>query len=98
MSERLIKLVKNAVDYFTAFHKGSVNIFLHILGFIGLFYSIYKLNWILFGIFLVVEIGHVYNHIVGIDKYDFRPKVLFWRITIFLMVVGAFFLASRYLF
>lgn len=92
-------MIKEALEHFINFHQGSVNIFLHVVGFIGLFYSIYELNWILFGIFLVtLEIGHVYNHIAGIKPYDFRPKVIFWRVAIFMAVVIAFFLISRYFF
>lgn len=90
------KMIKNAINHFLNFHKGAVNIILHIIGFAGLFYSIYKVNWILFGIFLIIlEFGHVYNHIVGIEKYDFRPKIIFWRVTIFIVVVILFFLISH---
>ena len=89
-------MIKKAINHFIGFHKGSVNIILHIVGFTGLFYSIYKLNWILFALFLlVVEIGHVYNHIFGIKKYDFRLKVTIWRILIFVIVVALFYFASK---
>ena len=89
-------MIKKAVNHFIEFHKGSVNIVLHIIGFAGLFYSIYKLNWILFTVFLiVVEIGHIYNHIVGVKKYDFRLKVIFWRVLIFITVVAAFYFTSK---
>lgn len=91
--------IKNILKHFTAFHKGPVNIVLHTVGFAGLFYSIYELNWMLLAIFLIIlEIGHVYNHVTGTEPYDFRPKVIFWRVTIFIAVVVIFFLASRYLF
>lgn len=70
--------MKNAVNHFVDFHKGAVNIILHLIGFAGLFYSIYRLNWILFtASFIVVEAGHVYNHITGLKKYDFRLSVTF---------------------
>lgn len=92
-------MIKSAISHFLHFHKGVVNILLHIVGFAGLFYSIYKLDWFLFGIFLiVVEVGHIYNHLVGVERYDFRPRVLFWRVTIFVGVVLIFFLISRYIF
>jgi hypothetical protein len=94
----MYKLTKHAVEHFFAFHKGPLNIVLHVVGFAGLFYSIYKMDWVMFGIFLfIVEVGHIYNHFVGIEKYDFRPKILFWRVTIFIVVVGLFFLLSHYL-
>ena len=89
-------MIKNAINHFVDFHKGLVNIILHIIGFAGIFYSIYKLSWILFAVFLiVVEIGHVYNHIAGIKKYDFRLTIIFWRILIFIAVVAAFYFTSK---
>ncbi len=92
-------MIKDAINHFIHFHKGVVNIILHTIGFIGLFYSIYTFDWILFSIFLVViESGHVYNHFAGIEPYDLRPKVLFWRVAIFVVVIVAFFLISRSLF
>jgi hypothetical protein len=90
--------IKNAINRFITFHKGLVNIFSHIVGFVGLFYSIYKLDWILFGVSIVIlETGHVYNHVTGIEPYDFRPKVLFWRVTVFIAVIMVFLFISRYL-
>ena len=89
--------IKKAINHFLDFHKGIVNIILHIIGFAGLFYSIYKLDWVLFTVFLIVlEIGHIYNHISGIKKYDFRFKINFWRILIFLVVVTFFYFLSRF--
>ena len=89
-------MIKKAINHFLDFHKGLVNIILHIIGFAGLFYSIYILNWILFAVFLlVVEIGHVYNHITGIKRYDFRLNVIFWRVVIFIAVVAAFYFTSK---
>lgn len=94
-----MQTIKGAINHFFHFHKGVVNIFMHVVGFAGLFYSVYKLDWILFGIFLVMlEFGHVYNHVTGIEPYDFRPKVLFWRVTIFVAVVLVFFFVSNFLF
>lgn len=90
--------IAKAVNFFGDFHKGAVNRLAHIIGFAGLFYSVYKVDWKLFAVFLVIlEGGHVYNHFVGIKPYDFRLKVTFWRVSIFLAVVGAFYLFSEYL-
>ena len=89
-------LIKKAINHFLDFHSGYVNIILHIVGFAGFFYSVYKLDWILFSVFLiVVEIGHIYNHIAGIKKYDFRLKVNFWRILVFIAVVAIFYFTSK---
>ena len=90
-------LTRKALNHFFEFHRGIVNITLHIIGFAGIFYSLYKLDWLLFAVFLViVEAGHIYNHIVGIKKYDLRPGVLFWRVLIFLAVVLSFYLLARF--
>ncbi len=90
--------IKKALDFFDDFHQGAVNRIAHVIGFVGLFYSVYKLDWKLFALSLViVEGGHVYNHFAGIKPYDFRPKVTFWRMCIFLAVVAGFYLFSEYL-
>jgi len=89
-------MIKKAINHFMEFHKGSVNILLHTVGFAGLFYSVYNLNWLLFaGFLIVVEIGHVYNHIAGIKKYDFRLTVTIWRLLIFIAVVALFYFTSK---
>ncbi len=88
-------LIKKAVNHFIDFHKGTINIILHVIGFIGIFYSIYILNWILFAFsFIVVEIGHIYNHLKGLKKYDFRLHVIFWRLLVFLVIVTVFYFVS----
>lgn len=88
--------IRNAINHFLDFHKGTVNIILHLIGFAGIFYSIYKLDWLLFALsFIVVEIGHVYNHYTGIKKYDVRPMVIFWRLIIFLSVVALFYFITK---
>jgi ABC-type multidrug transport system permease subunit len=88
--------IKGAIKHFIDFHKGAVNIILHIIGFAGIFYSIYKLDWLLFVVsFVVVEIGHIYNHFAGIKKYDFRFKVILWRLLIFLTVIAAFYFITK---
>lgn len=88
--------IKYAIKHFLDFHKGSVNVILHTIGFAGIFYGIYKLDWLLFALsFVVVEIGHVYNHFAGIKKYDFRLKVIVWRLLIFLTVITIFYFISN---
>ncbi len=90
-------MINSTLRHFLEFHKGTVNIAAHAIGFLGLFYGIYKFDWVLFAVFLaILEIGHVYNHFTGIKPYDFRPKVLFWRVAIFAVVVALFYFVSRY--
>ena len=94
----LIKYITDGINHFIHFHKGVVNILLHIVGFAGIFYSIFKLDWKMFAVFLViVEVGHFYNHITGIEDYDMGPKVLFWRVAIFLLLITTLYLVRNYL-
>lgn len=87
-----MNMFKKAITHFFEFHQGVVNVVGHIIGFLGIFYSIYTLDWILFAVFLVVlEFGHVYNHVAGIKKYDFRPHVAFWRVVLFVFAVVFFY-------
>lgn len=91
-------LVAKAIHHFIGFHKGVVNIMVHVIGFLGLFYGIYSLNWVLFAAsMLVLESGHVYNHFAGVKPYDFRPKVIAWRVIIFIAVVLLAYVISRYI-
>lgn len=91
----MIKIIKKATGHFLEFHQGTLNIICHIVGFAGLFYSIYKLNWLWFAVSLVLlEAGHIYNHFAGIRAYDLRPKVTFWRIFLFVVLVGFFYMIT----
>lgn len=84
--------IKYAVKHFLEFHKGTLNIILHVIGFVGIFYSVYKLDWMIFGLsFIVLEIGHVYNHFIGIKKYDLRLRVICIRLLFFAILVGVFY-------
>lgn len=81
-------MIRWAVAHFVDFHTGTVNVVLHVIGFAGLFYSIHRLDWRLFVTFLViVELGHVYNHVAGIKPYDTRPLIVLWRMSAFTAVV-----------
>ena len=90
-------LVKKALEHFADFHQGRVNIAAHIIGFVGLFYSVFQLSALWFAVSLVIlEGGHWYNHVAGIKPYDFRPRVTFWRITVFIAVISIFYLFNKY--
>ena len=91
-----VMIFKRAINHFLEFHKGVVNIILHVIGFAGIFYSIYKLDWVLFTIsFIIVEAGHIYNHIAGIQKYESNLRVNLWRLIIFLSFITAFYFISK---
>ena len=71
---------------------------MHIVGFALLIYSLFILSWQLFALSIVIiEGGHVYNHIRGIEPYDFRPKVCFWRTFAFIVFTLAVFFCARML-
>ncbi len=89
-------MLKKAVSHFFNFHKGAVNIALHVVGFLLLIYSLVVSNRLLFGTSLIViELGHVYNHYMGIEAYDTRPKIIFWRVSIFCALVVLFYYFIR---
>jgi hypothetical protein len=89
-------LIQKAINHFVEFHKGWINILLHILGFVGIFYSVYRLSWLMFAVsFVVLESGHWYNHFVGKQKYESNLKVNAWRLVIFVTTVIAMYWISR---
>lgn len=89
-------MLRQAVRHFQEFHTGRVNVITHVIGFAGIFYSLYTLQWILFALFFIVlEFGHIYNHFMGIKPYDFRIQVFVWRVFIFVAVVLLFFWISQ---
>ena len=88
--------IRKALNHFIDFHKGVVNIILHVVGFAGFFYSIYLLDWLLFAVsFIIVESGHLFNHFTGIKKYEDNWRINLWRLAIFIAVVSAFYVISR---
>lgn len=88
--------MKKAISHFIEFHKGPVNIVLHVCGFAGIFYSLLRSDWLLFaGSLIIVELGHVYNHFTGLRKYDMRPNVILWRILIFLCIIISFYAVTH---
>ena len=69
---------------------------MHVIGFSLLIYSLYILDWKLFAVStLIIEGGHIYNHVKGIEPYDFRPHVCFWRSFFFILFTLAVFFGAR---
>lgn len=91
--------IAQALRFFFRFHQGVVNIVLHVLGFIVCGYSIWQLDLKVFiASLLILESGHIYNHVTGIQQYDLRPKVFFWRALIFGLLVCAFYFFKNIIF
>ena len=83
-----MKMIFSGVNYFLDFHKGTINIILHILGLGGLLYSIHEQKLTIFiAALIILESGHLYNHFTGIKKYNLRWSILFWRVVVFILFV-----------
>jgi hypothetical protein len=92
-----MKAVADNINFFLRLHKGRLNIFLHLLGFAGVIFSLWRLDWGGFAAsFLVLEFGHLYNHVRDIEVYDFRPRVLALRLFFFLLFTFAVYGISRF--
>lgn len=79
--------------FFTDFHKGTINIVLHIISFTVMFYGLVVTDALLvfLGVAVIDEIGHIYNYffIVNRDsRYGIRmvPYQLFYA-TIGLLIL-----------
>jgi len=92
------KLINRAGRHFLDFHRGALNIACHIAGLTGLFFSIYGTNWLLLtASVLILEAGHLYNHLAGIRKYDFRLRLAVWRMIEFLVLITFLYFISMVL-
>lgn len=90
--------VQSALIFFRRFHRGRVNTALHLIGFAGVFASLWMLDWRGFAAaLLILESGHIYNHLRGIEIYDLRLKILMLRLAFFLLFVGLVVLLTRFL-
>jgi len=68
------------------------------IGIIMVFTGIYLLDLKIFAASLVIlESGHIYNHVRKIKSYDFRLKTIFWRITSFILLVIIFYIITLFL-
>lgn len=58
------KFIENSKFFFTDFHKGTVNIVLHIISFSVMFYGLAVKNTLLviLGLAVINELGHIYNY------------------------------------
>ena len=79
------KFIKDSKFFFTDFHRGAVNIILHIISFSVMFYGLATKDTLLFilGIGVINEFGHIYNYLVRSHrdpKYGIRmiPYQLFY--------------------
>ena len=79
------KFVEDSKFFFTDFHKGTVNIILHIISFTVMFYGlvIKDIVLVIIGVAVIDELGHIYNYVIRFKrdpKYGVRmiPYQLFY--------------------
>ncbi len=67
------KFIEVSKFFFTDFHKGTVNIILHIISFAVMFYglAIKDILLVILGIAVIDELGHIYNYLI---VYKRDPK------------------------
>ncbi len=67
------KFIEVSKFFFTDFHKGTVNIILHIISFAVMFYglAIKDMLLVILGIAVIDELGHIYNYLI---VYKRDPK------------------------
>ncbi len=60
------KFIEDSKFFFTDFHKGTVNIFLHVISFSVMFYglTIKDTFLVIVGLAVIDELGHLYNYFI----------------------------------
>ena len=81
------KFIEDSKFFFTDFHKGTVNIILHIISFTVMFYglAIKDTFLVILGLAVIDELGHVYNYLIRFKrdpKYGVRmiPYQIFYAL------------------
>ncbi len=64
------KFISDSKFFFTDFHKGAVNIVLHVISFAVMFYGLaVKDVWLtILGLAVIDELGHIYNYLFLFKK------------------------------
>ncbi len=67
------KFIEDSKFFFTDFHKGMVNIILHVISFSVMFYGLAVKDTLLviLGVAVIDELGHIYNYLI---LYKRNPK------------------------
>ena len=73
------KFIETSKFFFTDFHRGTINIILHVISFAVLFYGLAVKDTLLviLGLAVIDELGHIYNYYV-LHKRDWRygPRMI----------------------
>jgi len=64
------KFIEDSKFFFTDFHKGTVNIILHLISFTVMFYGLAVKNTLLvfIGLCVIDEFGHIYNYFIRFKR------------------------------
>jgi len=91
------KFIEDSKFFFTDFHKGTVNIFLHIISFAVMFYGLVIKDTLLviLGLAVIDELGHIYNYLFLFKrnpKYGIRmiPYQFFYALIGILILLKIF--------
>ncbi len=89
--------LQNSKFFFTDFHKGTVNIILHVVSFTVMFYGLVIKDTLLviLGVAVIDELGHLYNYFIHFQrdpKYGFRmvPYQIFYALIGLLILLKIF--------
>jgi len=79
------KFIYDSKFFFTDFHKGTVNIILHLISFTVMFYGLVIRDtlFVILGLAIINELGHIYNYLILFkrdQKYGIRmiPYQIFY--------------------
>jgi len=83
------KFIEDSKFFFTDFHKGTVNIILHIISFAVMFYGLVVKDTLLviLGLAVIDELGHIYNYLF-LFKRDPKYGVRMVPYQIFYALIG----------
>ena len=83
------KFIEVSKFFFTDFHKGTVNIILHIISFAVMFYgfAVKDTLLVILGLAVIDELGHIYNYLF-LFKRDPRYGIRMVPYQIFYALIG----------
>jgi|SRR3989344_5217420 len=83
------KFIEDSKFFFTDFHRGTINIILHIISFTVMFYGLAVKNTflVIIGLVVIDEFGHLYNYFVRF-KRDLKYGIRMVPYQIFYALIG----------
>lgn len=88
----ILRIVRYLTFFIHDFHQGAVNLVFHFIGIAILIWGLARWNLLLMVMsFFIMEIGHLYNHLKGIERRGRNTILMQW----FLIMI--FLLNSRFI-